>query len=204
MKNGPWNSIKYEGKIEELQVMNVSNNANLPIYATGDSTFQNNMQQQNKPSKRTDTGIKFYKLNELYQSVDIWINKQIVIPQIKTLDKYGMPLLYATKPGTTLANIESFEGPERTDHNTGPRDSFRLKNNDLLNKAMHVELNMWSNIDFKEDDQDSWKCVRRKHGDSESNQTKRGRCYSMGINTDQTPHLAKEFPYHSTTPKFYP
>ena len=39
LKNGNWNSIKYEGKIEELQVMNVSNNANLPIYATGDSTF---------------------------------------------------------------------------------------------------------------------------------------------------------------------
>ena len=61
LKNGTWNNIKYEGKIEELQVMNISNNAKLPVYATGDSSFQSNMAQQGKASKQSDTGIKFYE-----------------------------------------------------------------------------------------------------------------------------------------------
>ena len=65
--------------------MNISNNAKLPVYATGDSSFQSNMAQQGKASKQSDTGIKFYEFfNEACEAVDIYFvpeNLEIQVPK---------------------------------------------------------------------------------------------------------------------------
>ena len=120
LKNGTWNNIKYEGKIEELQVMNISNNAKLPVYATGDSSFQSNMQAQSRPFKQTNTGVKFYELfNEFYESVDIQIVEVIV--QIRDVDQFGVSEIYPDKTGGQL--ITNFKY-ERSIHDGETRDTY--------------------------------------------------------------------------------
>ena len=48
LKNGAWKNLKYQGSIADLQVINVSTNASLPVYATGDSDLKSEYGQAGK------------------------------------------------------------------------------------------------------------------------------------------------------------
>ena len=191
LKNGTWNNIKYEGKIEELQVMNISNNAKLPVYATGDSSFQSNMQAQSRPFRQTNTGVKFYELfNEFYESVDIQIVEVIV--QIRDVDQFGVSEIYPDKTGGQL--ITNFQY-ERSIHDGETRDTY-----EATGAVLDAETTFILKTNgFSTNDQLS---IKRRGGPHNDTHPKAGRCYAIGAGTNGDPHLAKEIPAHPNTPKF--
>ena len=171
--------------------MNISNNAKLPVYATGDSSFQSNMQVKSRPFRQTNTGVKFYELfNEFYESVDIQIVEVIV--QIRDVDQFGVSEIYPDKTGGQL--ITNFQY-ERSIHDGETRDTY-----EVTGAVLDAETTFILKTNgFSTNDQLS---IKRRGGPHNDTHPKAGRCYAIGAGTNGDPHLAKEFPAHPNTPKF--
>ena len=169
LKNGTWNKVKYEGSIEELQVINILTNASLPVYATGDSNFNSHMEQQGKPFKQTTDGLKFYELvSESYESIDFWL-KEAVVSQKLEVDQYGINKIYADKPQGVLIPATSFKESEFTRHYASGKpdeNSYECEYKDS-NKLENEEVTFYCQINgFKKDtDTMSIKLLGNKHSD---------------------------------------
>ena len=155
LKNGAWKNLKYQGSIAELQVINVSTNASLPVYATGDSNFNSDMEQQGKPSKQTTSGLKFYELfNESYESIDFWIKK--IVTQKPELDQFGIKKLYADKADGRLETKFEPEVKLRTYQSGKPSEWSLEDTNDADTAISNQEVTYYVKINgFKTNEPDT-------------------------------------------------
>jgi hypothetical protein len=113
------------------------------------------------------------------------------------MDKYLIKKRYPDAAGGKF-----FDNPEykRTLNNQStekniPRDTFWINHVEIMNK----EITSYLNIDLIKPDQVSNKFHGGDHSDKHP---KQGRCYGVGVKSDGSPHLEKEVPQHSKTPKF--
>ena len=188
LKNGTWKNLKYQGSIEELQVINISTNASLPVYATGDSNFNSDMEQQGKPSKQTTSGLKFYELfNESYESIHFWI-KEAVSTQKLEVDQYGINKIYADKPQGVLIPATSFKEEEFTRNYASGKpseNSYECEYKDS-NKLENEEVTFYCQINgFKKDtDTMSIKLLGNKHSDGSKDKWLIFQLMTDGSNSD--------------------
>lgn len=122
-------------------------------------------------------------------------------PGTGQLDAQGVRMIYAPKQGGQIVTQETTV-KKWSEHNTGTRTSL-YSNTDIT--AVAGELTEGFLMDLSDNgEQNAPKLYSGGHtGSGESDETKQGRCYAIGINQDGTLHLAKEYPYHPETPKQY-
>jgi hypothetical protein len=122
-----------------------------------------------------------------------------------TGDGSSIALVYPAKTGGQVVAKTEYK---RSTHNQSnqkniPRDSFYSVPKDFF-KASNAQIAGYFNVDFQREDELSFKILGGGHGDDNP---EAGRCYAIGINIDPgkatVPHIAKEYPKHPTTPKFY-
>lgn len=128
-------------------------------------------------------------------------------PQTPNVDNSGssgsgqsIELVYADKVGGQV--VKDFEGPKRSSHNTGARDSFYSKPKSFFS-AVNAQVAGYFRTKLSTSDQGVIKILSGGHG---NDNPKQGRCVAIGpqinIGKASTAHLAKEWPQHPTTPKF--
>jgi hypothetical protein len=117
----------------------------------------------------------------------------------------SIQLVYPAKQGGQVVSKTEYK---RSTHNQSnqsniPRDSFYSVPKNFF-KASNAQIAGYFNVDFQREDELSFKILGGGHGDDNP---EAGRCYAIGINMDPgkatVPHIAKEYPKHPTTPKFY-
>ncbi len=120
---------------------------------------------------------------------------------VARLDAQGVRMLYTPKKDGQLVTAKGTR-QEESEHNTGTRSSlYSLK----PYSANCGELTEGFVMNLKDnDEQNAPKILSGGHtGSGDSNTTRQGRCYAVGVNQNGTLHLAKEYPHHPTTPKAY-
>lgn len=123
------------------------------------------------------------------------------LPSDAKVDAQGVLMIYAAKQGGQVITANDTYQKE-TVHNTGPRTSLYAKSE---YSAPCGELTEYFIMDLSEDDeQNAPKLLSGGHtGSGDSDETRQGCCYAVGINQNGNLHLAKEYPHHPETPKAY-
>lgn len=125
-------------------------------------------------------------------------------PDQPNTDSSQVTLVYPAKQGGQVVKDVEYK---RSTHNQSnqkniPRDSFYSKPKNYF-KAANAQIAGYFNVDFKREDELSYKILGGGHSDSNA---KAGACYAIGVNIDPgkatVPHIAKEI-VHPDTPKFY-
>jgi hypothetical protein len=128
-----------------------------------------------------------------------WDGTQCVKDVVPTgeLDKFGVKKIHKDAPNAKWYDKVTYKRTMNNQSNEKniPRDTFIIDGVEIMNK----EITSYQKIDFIKEDQVSNKFDGGTHSDSVA---KQGRCYGVGVKSDGTPHLEKEYPQHSTTPKF--
>lgn len=124
----------------------------------------------------------------------------VIDPNAK-VDAQGVVMIYAPKPGGTIVTKKDTYQKE-SEHNTGTRTSLYST---IEYKANSGELTEGFIMDLSDSgEQNAPKLLSGGHtGSGDSDTTRQGQCYAVGVNQNGTLHLAKEYPHHPTTPKFY-
>ena len=117
------------------------------------------------------------------------------------LDAQGVKMIYTPKAGGQVVTAAQTNQKE-SEHNTGTRTS--LYSNDPYS-ATSGELTECFIMDLSDsNEQNAPKILSGGHtGSGESDETRQGCCYAIGVNENGSLHLAKEWPYHPVTPKAY-
>lgn len=109
-------------------------------------------------------------------------------------------LVYPIKEGGQV--VKDFEGPKRSNHNTGDRDSFYSKPKSFFT-AVNAQVAGYFRTQLSTSDQAP--VIKILYGGHNNNNRKKGGCYAIGpqinIGKASIPHLAKELE-HPDTPKF--
>lgn len=117
----------------------------------------------------------------------------------------SIQLIYPQKQGGQVVSKTTYE---RSTHNQSnkkniPRDSFYSDPKSYFTAA-NAQIAGYFNVDFNVDDELSFKILGGGHSDDNP---KEGRCYAIGVHIypgkASGVHVAKEYPQHSETPKFY-
>lgn len=119
------------------------------------------------------------------------------VPIGSKVDAQGFTMIYTPKQGGQVIT-DDLTYQKESEHNTGPRTSLYATVEYTANSGELTEEFTMNLSDDKE--QNAPKLLSGGHGD-ENPET--GQCYAVGINQNGSLHLAKEYPKHPTTPKFY-
>ena len=106
--------------------------------------------------------------------------------------------IYPTKPGTQPRTDFKYKRTmtNQSSQKNIPRDTFWMDGWDKMNQ----ECTGIFKIDWSKDDEFDWKLCGGNHSSSNA---KAGRCYPIGVETGGGAFLAKEYPEHPKTPKFF-
>jgi len=155
------------------------------------------------PTKETAQNfINWYKTHPFPPVPDVPPDPahNMIDPNAKT-DAQGIVMLYAPKQdGQVITQDMTFQ--KESSHNSGDRTSLYAKKKYTANSG---EITEYFSMNLsKDDEQNAPKLLSGGHtGSGLSDTTRQGRCYAAGINQNGSLHLAKEWPAHPTTPKFY-
>jgi hypothetical protein len=79
LSDNAWKESTHEGDMQQVLLMNIPSSINVRVYATGDATFLNSMEQKGVPSKMENFSAKFYEsFNALCTAVNIWSTSEII------------------------------------------------------------------------------------------------------------------------------
>jgi hypothetical protein len=117
------------------------------------------------------------------------------------VDAQGVVMIYAPKAGGQVITANDTYQKE-SEHDGQSRTSLYSKSEYIAGSG---ELTEYFVMDLgKDSEQNAPKLLSGGHtGSGDSDTTRQGRCYAVGINQNGTLHLAKEYPKHPDTPKFY-
>ena len=116
-------------------------------------------------------------------------------------DAQGVVMIYKPKQGGQVVTASETNQKE-SDHNTGSRSSLYSNNPYSANSG---ELTEYFEMDLDDSgEQNAPKLLSGGHtGSGDSDETRQGCCYAVGVNENGSLHLAKEWPHHPVTPKAY-